>query len=169
MWKALLCVLVFTSGVQAAPTFDSSYTRFASDCEELLPPTDEGGDPVLRCKGPAGLGLRIDFSAADAALNAVLDAAGNELAMGDGVMGIDTEKGVVEWRLADGKPVAIIVRSTPVVFDDNGGARPGPEQTLEIRGLGALEGFSDSLNTRTTPKANELARLRIEAAFAQRP
>lgn len=110
--------------------------------------------------------VRIDFSAADAALNAVMDTQGVEQPI-DGVQGIDTEKGVIEWRLAGELPIALIVRSTPVEFADDGSAHRGQAQTLEIRGVNRLMGFKSSIDVRSTPNANELARQQIADAWAR--
>lgn len=143
---------------------DSVYTRLAEACEAL--PAPEGGDEAWACEGPDELVVRIDFSAADAALNAVMDTQGVEQPI-DGIPGIDTEKGVIEWRLAGELPIALIVRSTPVEFADDGGAHRGQAQTLEIRGVNRLMGFKSSIDVRSTPNANELARQQIADAWAR--
>ncbi|MFO1495165.1 MAG: hypothetical protein U1F26_10960 [Lysobacterales bacterium] len=150
----------------AAPEthLDSVYTRLADSCEAL--PTVEGGDESWACKGPDELVVRIDFSAADAALNAVMDTQGVEQPI-DGILGIDTERGVIEWRLAGELPIALIVRSTPIEWADDGSAHRGKAQTLEIRGVNRLMGFQSSIDVRTTPNANALARQQIDAAWAR--
>lgn len=148
----------------AAPRFDSVYTDIGKDCQALSTP--EGGDESWSCRGPEELVVRIDFSAADAALNTVMDMQGVEQPLDSGIVGLDTEKGVIEWRLVDDLPIALIVRSTPVVYADDGSARRGSAQTLEIRGLNRLLGFTASIDTRATPNANALAHQKIADAWA---
>ena len=160
-----LAICLYGASLCAAPQFDSVYTDIAKDCEALT--TVEGGDESWSCRGPDELVVRIDFSAADAALNMVMDMQGVEQPMDSGIMGIDTDKGVIEWRLVDELPIALIVRSTPMVFDDNGGAHRGSAQTLEIRGVNRLMGFTASIDTHTPPNANELARQKIAEAWAK--
>ena len=162
LWIALS---LHGANLWAAPTFDSVYTHIAKDCEALSTP--EGGDESWSCRGPDELVVRIDFSAADAALNMVMDMQGVEQPLDSGILGLDTEKGVIEWRLVDELPIALIVRSTPMVFDDDGTAHRGPKQSLEIRGLNRLMGFTASIDTHATPNANELARQKIADAWAQ--
>ena len=163
-WFGVLLIFPAAS-LCAAPVFDSFYTHIAKDCEALSMPENDGGDESWSCRGPDELVVRIDFSAADAALNWVMDMQGVEQPIASGIMGIDTDKGVIEWRLVDELPIALIVRSTPMVFDDQGGAHRGPQQTLEIRGLNRLMGFTASIDTHATPEANEVARQKIADAW----
>lgn len=157
-------LLLSLHGATPDARLDSVYTRLAEVCESL--PAPEGGDESWACEGPDELVVRIDFSAADAALNAVIDTQGVEQPI-DGVLGIDTDKGVIEWRLAGDVPIALIVRSTPMEFADDGSAHRGQAQTLEIRGVNRLMGFSSSIDVRTTPDANALARQQIADAWAR--
>lgn len=174
MWSKVVVVAALLSWQDAtravAPAqFDSSYTRLGEACGEVPGSTsDDGQDPLLSCAGPGGYWLYLSFSAADAALNVGKAATPDSQLLEGSIPGIDSEKGVVEWRLADGQPVALIVRSTPVEFDDQGMPRAGQQQTLEIRGLGVLAGFSDSVDVRTTAAANSVARARVETTYHQR-
>lgn len=174
MWSKVVVVAALLSWQDAsravAPAqFDSSYTRLGEACSEEPGSTaGEGQDPLLRCAGPGGYWLHLSFSAADATLNVGKAAAPDSQLLEGSIPGIDTENGVVEWRLSDGQPVALIVRSTPLEFDDQGMLRTGQQQTLEIRGLGVLEGFSDSIDVRATAEANAEARARVETAYHQR-
>jgi len=162
-----LVLLLNNASPFASAQFDSVYTHIAKDCESLSVPENDGSDPSLSCRGPDELVARIDFSAADAALNMVMDMQGVEQALESGILGIDVEKGVIEWRRVNDLPIAIIVRSFPMVLDVNGLAYRGAQQTLEIRGLNRLVGFSASIDTRSTPNANEVARQRIAEAWQQ--
>lgn len=158
-----LLALCVTDAALAAPKFDSSYTHLGKDCVEMPQPEEYAGqDPAFDCKGPDGLHARLYFSAADALLvvlrpvthstDEVLDS------LIDGVNGIDTQKGVLEWRLADGRPYAIIMRSRPVEFDDAGVPKAGGVETLEVRSIQPHPSFTHSIHVRSTPEANKRAR-----------
>lgn len=167
----MMAAVLFWQGAAAvAPArFDSSYTRLGTACSEAPGTTaGEGQDPLLSCAGPTGYWVFVSFSAADAALNVGQKPTPDSQMLEGSIPGIDTEKGVVEWRLSDGIPVALIVRSTPIEFDDAGMPKPGKVQTLEIRGLGVLQGFTDSIDTHATPQANEAARAHVETEYHKR-
>lgn len=173
MRKSVLALLAWSVAgptlAVAPPKFDSVYTDLGQNCAE--PPgleTAEGQDPLLSCRGPGEYWVYLSFSAADAALNVGIKRTPWEQWLEARIPGIDAERGKVEWRLADGDPIALIVRSTPIVFDDAGQPKPGPAQTLEIRGLGRMRGFEAQVDSRATANANDEARARVEAEYQRR-
>jgi hypothetical protein len=101
---------------QAQPAFSSAYTDLSKDCKELIKgqAAQEGQDAPLVCRGYGGYQLRIDFSAANNHLNVQPVSATlkhPQLLWQTDITIPHFEKGMVEWRMADGKPFAIIVRS----------------------------------------------------------
>lgn len=174
MVRAALVLGLWTSAdLWAAPRFDSSYTRLAAACVELpQPPEYEGQDPASDCPGPDGYRLRLYHSAADTHLVVVRPISGESGEVLDslieGVSGIDPQRAVVEWRLADGVPFAIIARSRPPIFDDEGMAQPGPLTTLEVRGIGARIALVESVDVAQTADANTVARKQADAGWASR-
>ena len=117
--------------------------------------------------------MRLYHSAADTHLVVVrpVSGASDEVldSLIEGVSGIDPQRAVVEWRLVDGEPFALIVRSRPPVFDDEGRAQPGPLTTLEVRGIGSRIALVASVDVAQTRDANTAARARADAGWAMQP
>ncbi|MFZ2754941.1 MAG: hypothetical protein WAZ48_16050 [Lysobacteraceae bacterium] len=139
----------------ATPVFASEYTDLAKDCRPAFADTEleEGQDNALHCKGSGGYGLFIYFSAVDAMLTV-------ENARGDTVFDTplsldDYERGKVEWRLADGRAFAIIVRIKP----------KGATETLEIRGIDSHRAIRGSVPVAAHGNANVDARAMTDKAY----
>ncbi len=139
----------------ATPVFASEYTDLAKDCRPAFADAEleEGQDNALRCRGSGGYGLFIYFSAVDAMLTV-------ENARGDTVFDTplslsDYERGKVEWRLADGRVFAIIVRIKP----------KGLPETLEIRGIDSHRAIHGSVPVVKRGNANVEARVLADKAY----
>jgi hypothetical protein len=139
----------------ATPVFVSEYTDFAKDCRPAFADAEleEGQDNALRCKGSSGYGLFIYFSAEDALLTV-------EDARGDTVFDTpltlsDYEHGKVEWRVADGRAFAVIVRIKP----------HGAAETLEIRGIDSHRTIHSSVPVAGRKNANAHARAEADKAY----
>ena len=139
----------------ATPIFASAYTDLAKDCRPAFADAEleEGQDNALRCRGSGGYGLFIYFSAVDAMLTV-------ENARGDSVFDAplslsDYERGKVEWRLADGRAFAIIVRIKP----------KGATETLEIRGVDSHRAIRGSVPVAGHGNANVEARAVTDKAY----
>lgn len=139
----------------ATPVFASEYTDFAKDCRPAFADAEleEGQDNALRCKGSDGYTLFIYFSAVDAMLTV-------ENARGDTVFDTplslsDYERGKLEWRLADGRAFAIIVRIKP----------KGATETLEIRGIDSHRAIRGSVPVAGHGNANVDARAMTDKAY----
>jgi hypothetical protein len=139
----------------AAPVLASEYTDLAKDCRPAFAEVEleEGQDNALRCKGSGDYGLFIYFSAEDAMLTV-------ENTRGDTVFDTpltlsDYEHGKVEWRIADGRAFAIIVRVKP---------KSGPE-TLEIRGVGRHRAIHGNIQVAGRGNANVQARAEADKAY----
>ncbi len=140
----------------AGPVFTSEYTDLAKDCRWAFADAEleEGQDNALRCKGSGGYGLFIFFSAENAMLT-VENARGDSVTDAQLVLS-DHQHGKVEWRIADGRPFAIIVRVKP---------HDAPE-TLEIRGVDGHRAIHGSVPVAGRWNANARARAEAEQAYA---
>ncbi len=107
------------------PVFTSEYTDLAKDCRWAFDQATlaEGQDNALRCRGTGGYRLFIYFSAESAVLS--VENAQQTLVFESGLTLTNYQRGKVEWRIADGRPFAIIARIK------NSGEQP---EMLEIRG-----------------------------------
>lgn len=144
------------------PVFSSTYTFLATDCRWAFNEADlqEGQDNARICRGPAPYEIFIDFSAEAAFLSARRTDRPNESVFGDPVGGIDDEKGAVEWRLAEGRPFALIVRTKRRIPLDDG--RELKSERLAVRGLGDYSEITGAVDVRKTPNANAAARTLAE-------
>ncbi len=94
----------------AKPAFTSVYTDMKNDCKMLPEPpgTPEGGDPLERCKGFGGYRISISYSALHATLSIENPKKRNDSV---DIAALCSDYGAkLEWRLANGKPFAVIVR-----------------------------------------------------------
>lgn len=139
----------------AAPVLASEYTDLAKDCRPAFADAEleEGQDNALRCKGSGDYGLFIYFSAEDTMLTV-------ENTRGDTVFDTpltlsDYEHGKVEWRIADGRAFAIIVRVKP----------KNTAETLEIRGIDRYRTIHGSIPTAGRKNANAQARAEADKAY----
>lgn len=147
---------------QAKPIFSSSYTALTK-CGSGMTRKEEreaeknGQDIPTRCKGYGGYDVYIYYSAC---------ASHFSLTKGDenislGTQAVNWKQKTVEWRMADGKPFAIILR----VYENEGddlcsSSGKIKSESLMIQGLKGFEHISESVDARTRNsnlKAREIA------------
>jgi hypothetical protein len=150
-----------------APQFSSSYTDLNRECKNAFKESEinEGSDMPLRCKGYGSYYVYIWYSAW--ASQIAVQMKGNEdvsifLAMQE--LGYSDAKGrKIEWRMADGKPFAVIARISN--YSDKAGADGGnpfdPKyktgESLIVKGLKGYEYIDGTIDAKT-PDANARAR-----------
>jgi hypothetical protein len=164
---ALLAALVLLAmtlpGRAAAPVaFTSAYTDLNLRCRYDNTGASEGSDAPMYCTGYGNYRLLVSFSAfaADIFVEARNRSFSRLLAEGQ-APGYTREKGrKAEWRLADGKPFAVILRAFTYRTDSDGApdfSRKVGER-LVIKGLAGFEHIDFTVDTRATPNANLRAR-----------
>ena len=166
---AALCAPALLS---QAPKFSSAYTDLKTQCRAIAEGEPEGDDTPLRCEGHGGYEIRIDFSAASSHLRAQPAGGASEEAipLAEQPLHYDAKR-KIEWRLADGKPFALIFR----VDKAKAGLDPAemwrPEnktgEFLLVKGLKGFEHIDFEVDART-PNANVRARELADASFAKR-
>jgi hypothetical protein len=151
-----------------APKFSSVYTDLNKECKAAFKESEinEGSDMPLRCKGYGGYYIYIYYSAW--ASHTTVQMKGNEdVSIGLEMQALDysEEKGrKIEWRMADGKPFAVIARISK--YSKEAGADGGNPfdskyktgEPLLVKGLKGYEKIEFEVNTKTTPNPNEKAR-----------
>ena len=164
---ALLAALVLLAmtlpGRAAAPVaFTSAYTDLNLRCRYDDTDSPEGSDAPMYCTGYGNYRLKVSFSAfaADIFVEARNRSFSRLLAEGQ-APGYTREKGrKAEWRLADGKPFAVILRAFTYRTDSDGtpdfSCKVG--ERLVIKGLAGFEHIDFTVDARTTPNANVRAR-----------
>ena len=161
-----LCLIFLTGGIHAQKTtgatkFSSRYTNLTTDCRTLR--GGAGQDDAFNCRGVGGYRIYVG-SAAAAQMISIRTAADEDI--GDVPMqGFDWDqrKIKIEWRLADGKPFAVILRVFKYGDEkaneyDYFGKKIGEE--LLVVGLKGFENIAFTVDANTTDanlKAREMA------------
>ena len=175
---AVLCgAFVFSqSGLShgQAAKFSSLYTDLKTECKAAVKlkkgEDPEGQDMPLKCKGYGVYEVRIDYSAASSSLRVQpLGKSDQSIPLGMQPLDYD-QKRKIEWRLANGKPFAVIYRVVKSKTEQ-------PEEMwrpenlggefLVIKGLKGYEQIDLELDA-MTPNANVKAREMADGAYAQR-
>lgn len=172
--SAIILSLCFASvsgaGKASAPAFSSAYTDLNKDCRDAFKEVGEGQDMPLRCKGYGGYYIYIYYSAWASHINAQMmgrDDVTISLAMQE--LGYSDAKGrKIEWRMADGKPFAVILRVSHYK-ELNDGNNPFDEklktgESLMVKGLKGYEHIDGSVDART-PDANVKARQLADSQY----
>lgn len=123
----------------------------------------QGSDIPTRCKGYGGYDVYIYYSACASIFT--LDKGEENISLG--MQALAWKQKTVEWRLADGKPFAVIMRVYDYVGNDlcaTAGKITG--SSLIVKGLKGYE-IDETVDTRSTPNPNAKARELADAAYAQ--
>ena len=152
----------------AKPAFTSSYTTL-TNCGSGMTKKEEreaekhGQDIPSKCKGLAGYAVDISYSACSS--NFTLTRGDERISLG--MQAIDWPQKTVEWRLADGKPFAVIMRVYEYAGTDLcSTAGKIKSESLTVQGLKGYEQIEGSVDART-PNANVKARELADKAFAK--
>jgi hypothetical protein len=167
----MLMILLLVSGATAGyaedakVSFSSAYTQLSKECRWAYSESElsEGQDNALLCKGFGKYQIYIYYSATDSFLSIRLKDDPDTVIFESAIRGIDEKKGAVEWRLANGIPFAVIVRSRQYASPEEGG-KPVKE-SLVIRGLGKYSKISGLVQVNKNTNANEKARRLADDGF----
>ncbi|MFZ2266292.1 MAG: hypothetical protein WAV95_01810 [Azonexus sp.] len=155
----LLCTLLGQAHAAAEPRFSSKYTDLSKDCKWAFKESElrEGQDNSLSCRADQAYYLGFDFAANTTGVWVSNTKADFHL----GTFVIHSpQKGMIEWRMANNKPFAIIIRAAGQNMDGN----PGPER-LFVRGLIGYEFIEAAIPTKGNNRANEEARNFADGAY----
>jgi hypothetical protein len=164
----------FVQAAQPATKFSSTYTTTATDCKDDGPKNDNGSDTPLICKGSGVYTLSIGYSAFGASLSAKVGE--NYIPLGSVDGGWDQARDrKLEWRLANGKPFAVIYRVNVyrnVAENIENGKSPFTEadrtgSSIVIVGLAGFENLKGEFDGKDA-KANAKARALADAAYSKR-
>ena len=152
-----------------AATFSSRYTNLDRDCKTIKG-EPEGTDNAFDCKGVGGYRIAVGY-AATATLIGVFTR--DDERIGDIPMqslDYDQSKIKVEWRLANGKPFAVIIRVYQYSDQETDrfgyfGKKIGEE--LKVVGLKGFDDLSFTVDAKT-PNANQKARDLADEAYKQK-
>jgi hypothetical protein len=145
----------------AATKFTSVYTSLSKGCKTLK--GGDGQDDAFICKGAGNYQVRIYYSAASSHINAELKGTDDSVSLATLSVGYNESKTTLEWRLANGKPFAVIMRepiySETAAEGEYFGKVMG--QKLVVTGLigfgDAITGEVDAKTANANVKAREIA------------
>lgn len=151
-----------------SPKFSSVYTDLNKDCKTI----GGGGstDPAFDCRGVGGYRV-YNWSAAAAQFFAVTVQKSEEdrFLLATQNFDYDMTKIKVEWRLANGKPFAVIIRfnkyAEPIKDGEYFGKKIGVE--LIVKGLKGFENIDFTVDAKT-PNANAEARKLADASYLKK-
>ena len=150
----------------AATKFTSVYTSLSKGCKVLK--GGDGQDDAALCKGAGNYQVRVYYSAASSHFNAEVKGTDDSVMLATLSVGFDESKTTLEWRLANGKPFAVIMR-VPVYADPVGDEQYYGKvigQELVVVGLVGFEQTVSGEVDAKTPNANVKAREIADKAYA---
>jgi len=141
-----------------AVSFSSAYTHLSRECKWAYSQSElaEGQDNALLCKGFGRYRIFLYFSAMDSWLSIRLKGATETAVLDPAIGGIDEKEDVVEWRMANKVPFAVIVRSRE--YSGPEADRKLIKESLVVRGIDKYAEISGSVTFRKDINANEEAR-----------
>ncbi|HUQ34495.1 MAG TPA: hypothetical protein VM095_20410 [Pyrinomonadaceae bacterium] len=158
------------------PKFSSVYTDLNRDCKSALTRREEkeaearGTDIPERCKGYGGYYVDVGYSAMASSISIYKQGSDDSIGLGMYPLNYVDEKGrKIEWRMAEGKPFAVIIRVPE--YNDKGTSSADiwdPKnkigESLRVRGLKGYENIEAKVDAKT-PNANVKARELADNAF----
>lgn len=172
---AASALLICTASLNAqAPRFSSLYTNLKTECRstiKLKKGEEPQGDIPLKCKGYGGYEVRIDYSAASASLRLQPVRGEWDQSINLGMQQLDYDQiRKIEWRLANGKPFAVIYRvdkSKSELPEERWLAENKTGEALIIKGLKGFEQIDFEVDA-STPDANLEAREMADQAYGRK-
>lgn len=164
----IVLVLFSLTVSAAAQKFTSSYSSLIAGCD--VTEGQDGQDAVKLCNGYGGYKLRVYSSAASTHIVAEKSKTDISIPVANFSLAHNETKSAVEWRMADGKPFAVIIRlpqySENVAEGEYHGKVMG--ESLVIIGLSGFEqtvsGEVDAKQKGANAKAREMADAAYKAA-----
>ncbi len=148
-------------------SFTSVYTSLGKGCKVLK--GGEGTDDGSLCTGPGGYRVRVYGSAAALMINAEIKGTDEYFPLATLSIGFNERNTKLEWRLANGKPFAVIIRvptyGDPTEDDPYFGKVIG--QHLAVKGLKGFESLDGSVDAKKAG-ANVKARAIADKAFTEK-
>jgi hypothetical protein len=166
-------LLAGSIGAQKKPAvkFTSIYTNLTRNCKTLR--ASQGSDEGSLCRGAGNYQVRVYYSAAAAHVRAEIKGKDEFVMLAMLGMDFDERKVTLEWRLANGKPFAVIMR-VPIYGEPSGDPAGNDDpyfgkvigQQLTVNGLVGFEETVKGEVDAKTPNANAKARELADKAYA---
>jgi hypothetical protein len=149
--------------------FSSAYTDLITQCKNPTPNSEEGGHISNFCKGYGGYFIHIFDSATALQIN--LESSDRSVSIPIATQSLTyVRRGrKIEWRMADGKPFAIIMRVFKYKGDGEFPFQGKPiGESLLVKGLPGYEHIDYEVEVRPSANANEKARELADEGYLQK-
>jgi predicted DNA-binding protein (MmcQ/YjbR family) len=166
-----LCLGLFAGNLCAQKnkntvTFSSEYSNLSGDCKTLK--GGEGQDDASDCKGVGGYRIRISPTAASIFVSAETPDKKDSIQIAAQDFDFDRKDRKIEWRMADGKVFAVIMRVNAYAAPPEDlyyGEKTG--EKLVVKGLKGFEYIDFEVDAKTAD-ADVKARRMAEAAYMKK-
>jgi hypothetical protein len=154
---------------EVATVFSSRYTAL-TNCGSGMTKKEEreaeehGTDIPTRCKGAGGYDIYVSYSACTSEFSAEK----GEESIPFATQSVGWKQKTVEWRMANGKPFAVIMRAyeyAPNEYCAIGDKITG--EFLIVKGLKGYEQIDEKVSVKGTPNPNAKARAIADKGYAQ--
>ena len=169
----IFCLCLFIGSAYSQKTkktalkFSSAYSNLGKDCKTI-----EGGggtDGASDCRGVGGYRIHVGSAAAALYIMAEPPDKKNLIPLATQNFDFDERKTTIEWRMANGKPFAVIMRVAVYgeITEENTyfGKKIGEE--LIVRGLRGFEDINFEIEAKTA-NANVKAREMADKAYSEK-
>lgn len=168
-----LCTFAFTAHDYGAEVrFSSIFTDLTKDCENAFTEVGEGQDMPLKCKGYGGYYIYISYSAFASHITINTINGNDSIDLATESLNYSDKKGnKIEWRLANGKPFAVILKISKYNEKvQDLGENPYHKkyktgESLIIKGLKGYEHIDFEVNFKDTTDAITKARKLADRAY----
>ncbi len=164
----LATLLAFNVAAQKKPVFTSTYTSLTGKACKILR-GHEGQDDAKLCQGSGRYQVRIYSAATSTYIVAELKGSDESYGFGKVSLAFNESHAKVEWRLADGKPFAAILRLPTYADSGTDDGMPGKVigQELVVIGLKGHDQLAETIDAKTS-NANQKARDLADAGFSRK-
>jgi len=150
----------------AGKKFSSAFTDLKSDCTSPMAQSPEGQHSSLYCKGQGGYRIHIFDTAMSLLVNVETVDKKVSIPLATQSLDYDRQGHRIEWRLADGKPFAVILRAFKYSGEGQYPLQEKPTgEVLSVKGLSGYEEIDYEVDVKSMPNANERARELADAAY----
>jgi hypothetical protein len=157
------------TAAQGAIRFSSAYTALTK-CGSGMTKKEEkeaearGSDLPMKCRGYDGYYVDVSYSACASSFTVER----GETSISLGMQALNFPQKTVEWRLANGKPFAVIMRVYEYAGTENCAmAGKITKESLIVRGLKGFERIESDVDVKSTPNPNVRARELADHAYAK--
>ncbi len=165
---AVSCLAVSVCAQKALPVkFTSVITNLGTGCKTLK--GGDGQDDASVCKGPGGYQVRIYSSAMTTEIVAELKGKDSDFPIATVALDFNQSRSKVEWRLANGKPFAVIIRVPKYADKPDGEAGLGKKtgEEFAIAGLYEYDSFTAEIDAKAK-NAEVLARREADKIYSKK-